>query len=63
MEEILITEEDLDYLTGIPHVVCEDTVHYKTKWNSFEEEAKGCITLDEFSKLLDEAIIRLIPNP
>ena len=57
MEELLITEEDLDYFTNIPDKVCEATIPYKSK-KSFEEEAKAhnCITLDEFSKLLDDAI-------
>jgi len=63
MEEIFITEEDLDYFTNVPGVVCEEAAHYKSKTKTFEEEAKGCITLEEFSKLLDEAIMRLIPNP
>ena len=57
MEEIFITEDDLDYFTNIPYRVCEETVSYKSK-RSFEEEAKAhnCITLEEFSKLLDDAI-------
>ena len=63
MEEILITEEELEYLTNVPDAVCEPAVPYKAKKSSFEEEAKGCITLEEFSILLDEAIMRLIPNP
>ena len=63
MEEILITEEELDYFTTIPDAVYEPAVPYRTKKSSFEEEAKGCITLEEFSKLLDEAIMKLIPNP
>jgi hypothetical protein len=62
MKEIFITEEELDYFTNIPNVVCEKRVSYKSK-NSFEEEAKGCITLEEFSKMWDESIRRLIPNP
>ena len=62
MEEIFITEEELDYFTEISGRVCEEEVPYKSKM-TFEEEAKGCITLEEFSKLLDEAILRLIPNP
>jgi len=62
MEELFITEEDLDYFTNIPDMVCEESVPYKSK-NSFEEESKDCITLDDFSKLLDEAINRLMPDP
>ena len=64
MEEILITEEELEYFTDIPNVVCEETVPYKSH-SSFEKAVKACngITLDEFSKLLDEAIIRLMPDP
>ena len=62
MEEIVITEDDLDYFTNISDRVCEETISYKSK-KSFEEEAKDCITLDEFSKLLDEAINRLMPDP
>ena len=63
MEEVFITEEELDYFTEIPTIVCEKEVRYKSKISSFEEESKDCITLDDFSKLLDEAILRLIPNP
>ena len=64
MEEIFITEEELEYFTDIPTVICEEAVPYKSKsQKSFEEESKDCITLEEFSKLLDEAIIRLVPNP
>ncbi|MCL1937010.1 MAG: hypothetical protein FWF52_01265 [Candidatus Azobacteroides sp.] len=62
MNEIFITEQELEYLTDIPDVVCEESVPYKPQM-SFEEESKECMTLDEFSKLLDEAIMRLIPNP
>jgi len=58
MEEILITEEDLEYLTDVSNVVCEETVPYKTKWNSFEEEVKKhkCITLEEFGKMWKDSI-------
>ena len=64
MKEIFITEEELEYLTDIPMVVSEEAFPLKPKKN-FEEAVKACngITLEEFSKLLDEAIIRLIPNP
>jgi len=63
MEEILITEEELEYLTDIPMRVCEDAAPYNKSKLSFEEEAKGCITLEEFSVMWDESIRRLIPNP
>ena len=64
MEELIITEQELDYFTNIPGRVCEETISYKSKM-SFEEAVKACngITLEEFSKLLDEAIIRLMPEP
>jgi hypothetical protein len=64
MEEIYITEEELDYFTNIPDVVCEEAVPYKSKM-SFEEAVKACngITLEQFSALWDESIRRLIPNP
>ena len=62
MEEIFITEQELEYLTNIPNVVCEKTVPYKSR-KSFEEESKDCITLDQFSKNIDEVIRKLIPNP
>ena len=55
MEELFITEEELDYFTDVPDRVCEETVYYKSK-NSFEEEAKDCITLEEFTKRWKEAI-------
>jgi hypothetical protein len=66
MEEILITEDDLDYLTDIPSVICEPEIVYKSKSEmTFEEAVKACngITLEEFSRRIDEAIRRLIPNP
>ena len=63
MEEISVTEEDLEYLTDIPMAVCEDAVPYNKSNFSFEEEAKGCITLEAFSSMWDESIRRLIPNP
>jgi hypothetical protein len=62
MKEIFITEQELEYLTNIPAMVCEETIPYKSKM-SFEEESKDCITLEQFSKNIDEAIRRLIPNP
>ena len=63
MEEIYITEQELEYLTNIPCVVCEDAAPYKRKSEkSFEEEAKDCITLEEFSKMWKESINRLIPK-
>lgn len=62
MEEILITKEELEYLTDIPNKVCEENVSLYSE-KSFEEEAKDCITLEEFSKRIDDAIRRLIPNP
>jgi hypothetical protein len=63
MEELYITEQELEYLTNIPGVVCEDATLYKRKsQKSFEEEAKNCITLEEFSKMWEESINRLIPK-
>jgi hypothetical protein len=64
MEEILITEEELDYFTNIPYTVCEEEVPYQSKFG-FEEAVKACngITLEQFSKNIDDVIRRLIPNP
>ena len=63
MEELYITEEELEYLTEIPTMVCEDMAPYKRKSEkTFEEEAEGCITLEEFSKMWEESINRLIPR-
>ena len=57
MDEIYITDEELDYFTNIPDVVCEETVPYKSKM-SFEDAVKACngITLEQFSKMWDEVI-------
>jgi len=66
MEELLITEEELAYLTEIPTMVCEDAAPYMCKSQmSFEEAVKACngITLEQFSRNMDDAIRRLIPNP
>ena len=64
MEEIFITEEELKYLTDFPDMVCEGMVPYKSQ-KSFEEAVKACngITLEEFSKMWEESINRLITNP
>ena len=62
MEEIYVTEQELEYLTDVSCMVCEEILPYKSQI-SFEEEAKDCITLEEFSRNIDEAIRRLIPNP
>ncbi len=62
MEEIFITEQELEYLTNISNVVCERSPVPKSQI-SFEEESKDCITLEEFSHRIDDAIRRLIPNP
>jgi len=65
MEEIYITEEELEYLTDVPDIAREDagTYGYKRQM-SFEEAVKACngITLEEFSKMWEESINRLIPN-
>ncbi len=64
MDEILITEQELEYFTNVPNVVCEESPSLKPQM-SFEEAVKACngITLEEFSNRIDEAIRRLIPNP
>ena len=65
MEEILITEEELDYLTDIPQTVAESPASYGEEPEmSFEEAVKACngITLEEFSKMWEESINRLIPQ-
>ena len=57
MKEIFITEEELEYFTDVPMVVSEEAFSLKPKM-SFEEAAKkyNCITLEEFSKMWEEAI-------
>ena len=66
MEEVLITESELDYLTNIPQTVAEEPASYMTSEPemSFEEAVKECngITLDEFAEMWDESINRLIPE-
>jgi len=57
MEEIFITEEELEYFTDIPMVLCEEAIPYKSKsQKSFEEESKDCITLEEFCKMWKDSI-------
>ena len=60
MEEIVITEQELEYLTLVPDTVCED---FANPGISFEEAVKACngITLNEFSKIWEDSINRLIP--
>ncbi len=65
MEELYITEEELEYLTEIPTMVGESAPVYKRKSEmSFEEAVKACngITLEQFSRNIDDAIRRLIPD-
>ena len=64
MEELFITEDELEYFTDIPMVVSEEAFPLKRKM-SFEEAVKACngITLEEFSRNIGDAIKRLIPNP
>jgi len=64
MEEILITEEELEYFTNTSDMVCEETCYYKSPMG-FEKAVKACngITLEQFSAIWDESIRRLIPNP
>jgi|GEM_PF-984937 len=66
MEEIYITEKELEYYSNPISIdmVNEATASYKPQM-SFEEAVKACngITLEEFSEMWDESIRRLIPNP
>ena len=47
MGEIVITEEELDYLTDVPYMVCEKTGFYRSQ-ASFEEESKTVLPLKSF---------------
>jgi len=64
MEELLITEQELEYFTDVPTLLQEEAVSMKPTM-SFEEAVKACngITLEEFSRNIGEVIKRLIPNP
>jgi len=57
MEDIFITEEELDYFTNIPDTLCEEAVPYHSKMG-FEEAVRACngITLEQFSKMWDKVI-------
>jgi hypothetical protein len=57
MEDIFITEEELDYFTNIPDMACEEAIPYQSKM-SFEKAMKACngITLEQFSKMWDKVI-------
>ena len=57
MEEIYITEEELEYYSNpiSTDMLNDETVPYKPRI-SFEEESKGCITLEEFGKMWKDAI-------
>ena len=63
MEAIFITEEELDYLTNVPVMVCEPAIPLRHKM-SFEEAVAACngITLEEFSIMWKESINKLIPK-
>ena len=63
MKEVFITEKELDYFTNIPQTVCEEPTRINQL--SFEDAVKACdgITLEEFSKMWEESINRLIPKP
>ena len=66
MKEMYVTKEELDYYSNPISInsVNEATIPYKPKM-SFEEAVKACngITIDEFSKMWEESINRLMPNP
>ena len=57
MEDIYITEEELDYYSKplFTGRVCEAAAPYKPQ-PSFEEESKDCITLEEFGRMWKDAI-------
>ena len=57
MEELLVTEQELEYFTDVPTQLREETVSLKPTM-SFEEAVKACngITLEEFSKMWDSII-------
>jgi hypothetical protein len=61
MEPIYITEGELEYFTNVPLIACEATIPLKPQM-SFEEEAKDCITLEEFGKRWKENIRKYIHN-
>ena len=63
-EPILITEEELEYYTK-PQILTEgnaENVHYFSE-EEYIRDSQGCITIEEFSNMIDEAIRRKIPNP
>ena len=64
MKKVYITEQELEYLVNIPVNVSDALIPYGLQM-SFEEAVKACngITLEQFSKNLDEAIKRVMPNP
>jgi len=64
MEELLITEQELEYFTDVPSTLREEAVSMKPTM-SFEEAVKACngITLEEFSRRWKESIRKFISNP
>ena len=62
MKPICITEEELEYFTNVPDRLDDDNEGVLSL-EEFEREAQNCITLEEFSERIGEAIRRMIPNP
>ena len=60
METVYITEEELDYYTNNLETLNEsndETYGFLTD-EEWERESQGCITLEEFSDMIGEAIKR-----
>ena len=62
MNEVYITEEELEYYTNVPNTLNEGMVGILSR-EEFARETQDCISLEQFSNNIDEAIRRLIPNP
>ena len=64
-EPILITEEELEYYTN-PQILSEgnagNSVHYLSE-EEYIRDSQDCITLEEFSRLWEESINRIMPDP
>ena len=62
---IYITEEELEYLTNVPDMINEGNEALYSSEEEYEAlRASGELcTIEEFSNAIDEAIMRLIPDP
>ena len=63
-DPIYITEEELEYLTNVPNMINEDNIVYSSEEKYNELLASGnFVSLDDFFRMWEESIDRIMPDP